>query len=226
MSARSTRLPRVSRVLITVVSVLSIVELAGFGGTYALYSRHYISTDNAQIDGDRLAIRAPISGEVTDWTAEDGAVVTRNQLVGRIRPVGAGPRTKHPVRSPGGGTVAINDVREGTYVAAGTMLAVAYDPASAYVTARVPDSAVGAVRPGQRVDISVDAYPDVPVTGVVLFVQSATSGSFTYLPPPGISDPSNPQRVDQYVPVRIALTATGGIPLTPGLNVTVHIHRN
>jgi multidrug resistance efflux pump len=222
---RTQRLPRASRILFAVVAVLSVLEIAAFGGTYLGYSRHYVSTDNAQVDGDQLVIRAPISGSLTDWSADPGEAITPNEAVGRIEPDGSGPRPKHPIRSPGAGVIAVNDVHEGDYVNAGTELAVAFDPASVYVTARVPDTEVGDVRPGQQVDVSLDAYPGVPVHGVVQFVQSSTASSFTYLPPPGTADPANPQRVDQYVPVHVTITDSGGAQLTPGLNATVHIHK-
>jgi hypothetical protein len=50
------------------------------------------------------------------------------------------------------------------------------------------------------------------------------AGSFSFFPGPD-TDPSNPQKVDQYISVKIEFTSTDGIPVTPGMSVTVHIHK-
>jgi multidrug resistance efflux pump len=218
-------LPKVSRNLFVLVAVLAFLESAAFGGTYFLNTRYYVSTDNAQVDGDQIQINAPASGTVTRWSIAQGQTVTRNQVLGRIQLVGSGPQVEQPVRSPGAGMVAVDDVTDGSYVTAGAELATAYNPASVYITARIEDTDMSEVHQGALVDISVDAYPQAAVTGVVSSIQESVASNFTYLPPPGSADPSNPRRVDQYVPVRIALTSTGGAQLLPGMNVTVHIHK-
>ena len=218
-------LPKVSRNLFLLVAVLAILETAAIGGNYYLNTRHFVSTDNAQVDGDQIRINAPSTGLVTRWDLTEGQTIERNQIVGRVRAVGGGAQVERPVRAPGHGTVAVNDVTEGSYVTAGTELATAFDPSTVYVTARVDDTDMGEVHQGALVDIDVDAYPKAGVTGIISTIQKSVASNFTYLPPPGSTDPSNPRRVDQYVPVKIALTATGGARLVPGMNVTVHIRK-
>jgi hypothetical protein len=39
------------------------------------------------------------------------------------------------------------------------------------------------------------------------------------------ADPQNPQKVDQYIPVRILFTGAGVARVAPGQSVTVHIHK-
>jgi multidrug resistance efflux pump len=218
-------LPRVSRNLFIVVAVLALFEIAGIGGNYYLNTRHFVTTDNAQVDGDQIKINAPSTGLVTRWDIGEGQTVERNQVVGRIRMIGSGAQVERPVRSPGAGMVAVNDVTDGSYVSAGTELATAYNPASVYITARIDDTDIGEVHQGALVDVSVDAFPKATVTGIITSIKQSVASNFTYLPPPGSADPSNPRRVDQYVPVHVALTATGGVRLVPGMNVTVHIHK-
>lgn len=219
-------LPRISRNLFILVAVLAILETAAIGGNYYLNTRHFVSTDNAQVDGDQIRINAPATGLVTRWDLSEGQTVERNQIVGRVRGVGGGAQVEHPVRAPGEGMVAVNDITEGSYVTEGTELATAFDPSTIYVTARVDDTDMDQVHQGALVDISVDAYPKASVTGIISVIQKSVASNFTYLPPPGSADPSNPRRVDQYVPVKIALTGTDGVRLAPGMNVTVHIHKN
>jgi multidrug resistance efflux pump len=55
---------------------------------------------------------------------------------------------------------------------------------------------------GNPVDITVDAYPHTPVDGIVTEIQAGTAGRFTIWPNPD-TDPTNPQKVDQYVPLKI-----------------------
>jgi hypothetical protein len=36
-------------------------------------TRHYVSTDNAQVDGDQIMINGPATGLVTDWSIGEGS---------------------------------------------------------------------------------------------------------------------------------------------------------
>jgi multidrug resistance efflux pump len=128
------------------------------------------------------------------------------------------------VKSPGAGVIAVNTVVDGQYISAGVTLAVAYDPSSIYITARVKEDDIAGVHVGQLADISVDAYPGRPVLGTVTEIQAATAGQFAEWPGAD-TDPTNPQKVDQYVPVRIAITNADGVRLMPGMSVDVHIER-
>ncbi|HEY1966968.1 MAG TPA: hypothetical protein VGH89_03400, partial [Pseudonocardia sp.] len=80
------------------------------------------------------------------------------------------------------------------------------------------------VHPGAAVDISVDAFPGEPMTGIVQEVQGSSAGAFSLFPQDNTS--GNFQKVTQVIPVKIELTNTDGEQLVPGMNVTVHIHKN
>jgi multidrug resistance efflux pump len=218
------RLKRSTKIALVVIAMVSVLEALAFAGTYFGYSRHYVSTDNAQVDGDRIPINAPVAGTVTDWLIDEGSVVRENQVVGRIQGVGSGAQPKRTVRAPRAGTIAVNTVVAGQYVPQGTMLATAYDPDSIYITARVAEHDIADVHIGQQVDVSVDAYPGTPVLGLVTQVEAAAAGQFT-LWPSSDTDPTNPQRVDQYIPVRISVTNGNGLRLLPGMNVVAKIRR-
>ncbi|MDT7673900.1 MAG: hypothetical protein QOD82_1802 [Pseudonocardiales bacterium] len=219
------RWKRSTKIGLVAIAVVTLLEAAAFSATYYFGTRRYVSTDNAQVDGDKVDINAPSTGILTNWTATEGTTVHTDQILGRIKGVGAGAQPQRTIKSPGNGTVAINNSVNGEVVTAGTELATAYNFNDIYVTARVAETDIGDVRPGQTVDISVDASPSAPVTGVVYEIQNSAAGPFTIFPSPD-TDPSNPQKVDQYVPVKIKFTNTGGAPLAPGMNVTVHIHKN
>jgi multidrug resistance efflux pump len=217
-------LKRSTKIAFTVIALVCALEALAFSGTYFLYSSHYVSTDNAQVDGDQININAPSTGAVTGWSISQGSTLRKNEIVGSIKGMGSGAQPQRPVKSPGIGTVAVNTVVDGQYVTAGTTLAVAYDPSSIYITARVKEDDISGVHLGQLADISVDAYPDTPVLGTVTEIQAGTAGQFAEWPGAD-TDPSNPQKVDQYVPVKISITNSNGVRLLPGMSVVAHINR-
>lgn len=218
--------PRGSRKkrLIIIAVVVAVLALAGGGGYYFHYSSQFVSTDNAQVDGDKIDINAPTTGTLTDWTLNQGSTVHTGQVVGRIEILGSFAQPQMTIKSPGDGTVAVNNGINGSYVTAGTELATAYDFAKIYVTARVDETDIDDVHPGQLVDMDVDAYPGTPVTGTVEEIQGAAAGVFSLFPQSNSS--GNFQKVTQVIPVKIALTNTNGAALVPGMNVTVHIHKS
>jgi multidrug resistance efflux pump len=220
----SGRLNRATKIMFSAVALVTVLEVLAFSGTYFLYSSHYVSTDNAQVDGDQIDINAPTTGSVTGWSIGQGSTLRKNEVVGSIKGIGSGAQPQRPVKSPGIGTVAVNTVVDGQYVTSGTTLAVAYDPNSIYITARVNEKDVSGVRLGQLANISVDAYPGTPVLGTVVEIQAGTAGQFAEWPGTD-TDPTNPQRVDQYVPVKISITNSNGVRLLPGMSVVAHIDR-
>lgn len=142
--------------LIVAGIVLGVIAVAG-GIAYFMYTNQFVTTDNAQVDGDQIQINAPATGTVADWKATQGSQVRRNQPVGRIQMQGSGAQPQQIIRAPGDGTIASNPTVEGQWVTAGTNLATAYNGNGIYVTARVDETDVADVRVGAPVDIDVDA---------------------------------------------------------------------
>ncbi|HET9117740.1 MAG TPA: efflux RND transporter periplasmic adaptor subunit [Pseudonocardiaceae bacterium] len=218
------RLKRSTRIALIVILVLALIAAAGFATSYFLNARNYVTTDNAQIDGDKIAINAPASGTLLDWSATQGAALSKDQIVGRIEMDGGFNKPQKTIKAPGVGTVAVDNGIVGTYVTAGTQLAVAYDLDKIFVTARVDETDVKAVHPGQVVDVSVDAYPHTPLTGRVREIQGGAAAVFSLFPQSNSG--GNFQKVTQVIPVKIGLDNVQNLDLVPGMNVTVHIHKN
>jgi multidrug resistance efflux pump len=210
---------------IALIAILAIAVLAGGGITawYFIDAQNYVTTDNAQVDGDKISVNAPTSGTVIDWRASQGAQLEQDHVVGRIRIQGAFVQPEMPVRAPANGTVAVNNAVEGTYVTAGTELAVAYDFSKIFVTARVDETDIDDVRPGQVVDIDVDAFPGHTFRGTVREVQGGAAGVFSVFPESNTS--GNFQKVTQVIPVKIDIENPDGLGIVPGMNVTVKIHK-
>jgi len=212
-----------TRKALIVIGVVAVLMTLGLVYNYVIEGRKYVSTDNAQIDGEQISVNAPSSGTLTEWTATQGTQLHRDRVVGRIRIQGGFVQPQQPIRAPEDGTVVIDDGVEGAFVTAGTPLAIAYDLSKVYVTARVDETDVDDVRLGQTVDIDVDAFPDAELTGTVREIQGGAAGEFS--PFPRSNTAGNYQKVTQVIPVKIALDDTQGLALVPGMNVTVKIHK-
>jgi multidrug resistance efflux pump len=216
---------RSTKISLAAWSVAVLLQIAAFGVTYLRYSSPYVTTSNAQVDGTQVPIIAPVAGTLTRWDIGQGSVVSPGQAVGRIRQDGPGfSRPEKIIRSPGHGQVAIDMAQQGQWVSTGTTLALAFE-SDTYVTARVPTDIINDVHLGAPVDLSVDGYPHATITGVVSEIQSSAASQFDFYPSPD-QNTQNPQRIKEWVPVKITFTATDGAPILPGLNVTARIHKD
>jgi membrane fusion protein, multidrug efflux system len=128
------------------------------------------------------------------------------------------------VKAPFDGVVGNKAVQPGQYVQTGTRLLALVPLDSAYVEANFKETQLGALRPGQRVTISVDAYSERPIEGSVESFAPASGSQFSLLPPENAT--GNFTKIVQRVPVRIKVppeVARAGI-LRPGLSVVVEVH--
>src|SRR5882757_3422606 len=119
------KMKRSRRLMLIVLAVVLVLGVGGGGGAYLVNASHYVSTDNAQVDGDKVDINAPATGTLEDWNGEQGTSVSNDQVIGRVQIQGTGPQ--ETIKSPGNGTVAVNNVVDGQWVTAGTELATAYE---------------------------------------------------------------------------------------------------
>lgn len=129
------------------------------------------------------------------------------------------------VKAPESGYVTHRSVEAGSYVQIGQSL-LAIVPAHVWVVANFKETQLTHMRPGQPVDISVDAYPQLKFKGHVDSIQSGTGPRFSLLPPENAS--GNYVKVVQRVPVKIVLD---GLPndhvvLGPGMSVVPEVRVN
>jgi membrane fusion protein (multidrug efflux system) len=122
------------------------------------------------------------------------------------------------------GVVGNKAVQPGQYVQTGTRLLALVPLDSAYVEANFKETQLGALKPRQRVSISVDAYSDKKIEGSVESFAPASGSQFSLLPPENAT--GNFTKIVQRVPVRIKVppeVARAGL-LRPGLSVVVEVH--
>jgi membrane fusion protein (multidrug efflux system) len=128
------------------------------------------------------------------------------------------------IRAPFDGVVGNKAVEIGQFEQPGARLMALVALDSAYVDANFKETQLGDLRPGQRVDVAVDALDGRVVSGVVKSLAPASGAQFALIPPDNAT--GNFTKVVQRIPVRIALdpaaTKDGG--LRPGLSVVVAVH--
>jgi len=103
--------------------------------------------------------------------------------------------------APASGLLSRLSAREGQLVQIGQQI-VSVVPTATYVLANFKETQVGRMRPGQRVEISVDAYPGRTFEGKIDSTSPGTGARFSMLPPDNAS--GNFVKVVQRVPVKIA----------------------
>jgi multidrug resistance efflux pump len=223
-SVRRRPLKRATRIRLLVILVIAVLAAAAFGVYYIFNTSNYVTTDNAQVDGNQISINAPATGTLINWRGQQGTELHKNAPVGRIEIQSGYVQPQLVIRSPADGTVAVDNGVEGSFVTAGTQLAIAYDSSGVFVTARVKETDIDRVQVGRAVDISVDAFPGEHLTGIVAEVKTGAAGVFSLFPQSNTS--GNFQKVTQVIPVKITINDRKNLPLVPGMNATVKIHRS
>jgi hypothetical protein len=79
------RLKRSTRIALVVILIMAVIAGAGFGVSYFLNASNYVSTDNAQIDGNKTMINAPASGRLEDWRISQGSTVQQTKSLAASR---------------------------------------------------------------------------------------------------------------------------------------------
>jgi membrane fusion protein (multidrug efflux system) len=112
-------------------------------------------------------------------------------------------------------------VHEGQLVQAGQQI-VSVVPNATYVLANFKETQVGLMRPGQKVEISVDAYPGRTFQGKLDSTSPGTGARFSMLPPDNAS--GNFVKVVQRVPVKITwVDVPSDVKLSAGLSADVTV---
>lgn len=131
------------------------------------------------------------------------------------------------VTAPCSGIVTKRVVQQGNLVSASQNLCAIVQTEALWVTANLKENQLESVKVGQPVDIEIDAFPDIHLTGTVNSFGGATGAKFSLLPPDNAS--GNFVKIVQRIPLRIALdksTAANlpkGVSLIPGLSAFVKI---
>ena len=122
------------------------------------------------------------------------------------------------VYAPENGRITRKSVEPGDYVQVGQSL-LALVPSGIYVTANYKENQVGLMRPGQPVEVEVDALGGRKFEGHIDSIQMGSGAAFSLLPPENAT--GNYVKVVQRIPVKILFDKAPdvGLPIGPGESV-------
>ncbi|HZU98878.1 MAG TPA: HlyD family secretion protein [Planctomycetota bacterium] len=121
------------------------------------------------------------------------------------------------IRAPQSGQIARKSVEPGAFVQVGQTL-FALVPQEKWVVANFKETQLTHMRPGQKAEIRIDAYPGRAFAGHVDSLQVGTGARFSLLPPENAT--GNYVKVVQRVPVKLVFDELPeGIVLAPGMSV-------
>jgi membrane fusion protein (multidrug efflux system) len=126
------------------------------------------------------------------------------------------------VRAPMDGVVEnADDLLVGKMAVTGIGMMSLVHSQAAWVEANFKEKDVGRMVPGQRAEITVDAYPGVKFPAHVQSIGAGTGSEFSLLPAQNAN--GNWVKVTQRVPVRIAFNSTPSKPMIAGLSVNATV---
>ena len=129
------------------------------------------------------------------------------------------------IMAPFDGIVTRRTVQAGQYISTGQTLCAVVDTKHIWVTANFKETQLSSIRPGQEVEIKVDAIPGLTAKGKIESFTGATGARFSLLPADNAT--GNFIKITQRFPVRISMDFFGAqnIPtgLYPGLSAFVKV---
>lgn len=224
---------------IMLLVLLAIIAGAGLIAAYFAYnSYYYVSTDDARISADIVTVAPQISGRVVAWDVKEGDMVEKDSRLGFLDASGimttaessitafnqsAGSSAiKSEVAAPISGRVIQVKARTGMSVSPGQTLAMIANVKDLYISANLEETVITKIKPGQRVDIKIDAFPGQTFSGRVDSIGDAATSVFSLLPVQ--SSNGNFTKVTQVIPVKIRFPELSRLETKLGMNVNVRIH--
>ncbi len=127
------------------------------------------------------------------------------------------------VKAPASGVTSKKNIQVGQLVQAGQTLFSIVNDSSIYITANFKETQLDKIHNGEKVQVEVDAYPEMKITGSVYNFSPATGAKFSLLPPDNAT--GNFVKVVQRVPVKIKISGSKEDmdKLRPGMSVNVSV---
>lgn len=220
------------------VIILALIGGAGVGG-YFIYDYYYFfSTDNAQVTANMITVIPEVTGKIQSWNVKEGDYVKTGQVLGHqdvselisssaintaaLSSSADSIASKADIKSPIDGKIVQSEIVKGEVVSPSLTVATIADTSNIYINANVEETSILKIKTGQKVDISIDAYPGKHFTGYVQSIGEATQSTFSAVS--SISTSGTFSKVTQLIPVKISIADNENLRLLLGLNATVKIH--
>jgi multidrug resistance efflux pump len=208
--------------------VLAVVIVGGGLGAIYYYRQvsTYITTEDAKVQGELRAIGSLAPGKLIEWNYKEGDAFRKGDVLGIVETTparGNVAATTQDIVAPDNGTIIQTSAVKDQTVAAGASLLMSADLSQLYVTANIQETELTDVKVGNKVTLTIDAFPGSNFTGRIEKIGFGTNSSFSLMPASNTS--GNFTKVVQRVPVKIALDDYQNKRLIPGLNALVKIER-
>jgi membrane fusion protein (multidrug efflux system) len=131
------------------------------------------------------------------------------------------------ITSPMTGVVSKRWALVGDVVQPGQPIFAVYDLKNIWVTANLEETSLGALSSSNKVEITIDSYPDVKFSGRVFQIGSNTASQFSLIPQNNAS--GNFTKITQRVPVKISIERNTSIDpkqrvdLLPGMSAEIKV---
>ncbi|MDF2877938.1 MAG: multidrug resistance efflux pump [Clostridia bacterium] len=191
--------------------------IAGIGGIYYSYyqDKNYLVTDNAKITAKMVTITSAYTGQLKEWYVKEGDLIEKNTELGV-------QENAMPIKAPIKGEIVRSNVIVDQVIAPGMELAVIADADNTYIGANIEETSISKIVEGQKVDVKIDAYPELAFSGYIKEIGAATPAAFSQTM--SFNTSGTYTKVTQLIPVKIALYSDNERPLILGMNAKVKIH--
>ena len=132
--------------------------------------------------------------------------------------------TRSEIHAPISGLVGQRAARNGQYVQAGAYLLSIVPDQDIWIQANFKETQIGHMQPGQKAELTFDAYGDTPIEARVDSLFAASGAQFSLLPPDNAT--GNFTKVVQRIPVKLTFAADNPLKgkIRPGMSVTVKVN--
>ena len=198
--------------------ILSIV------GWYWYQGEHYVTTEDARVAANLVVISPEIGGKIVEWNIKEGDMVRTGDVLGRqdlgttlssgtinistMGTVGGIAAEKASIKTPISGQVIRSSAVLGQMAVPGSNLAVVADTDQLYISANIEEDHIARVVLGQKVELTIDAFPGVNFQGRVETIGRATTATFSLLPTQQVL-------LDMFRLLDGSLAPGSGLPLAP-----------
>ncbi|WP_299493237.1 HlyD family secretion protein [uncultured Shewanella sp.] len=131
------------------------------------------------------------------------------------------------IRAPFSGVIGKRGALSGQYVQPGQALYSLVPDGAVWITANFKETQIQHMKPGQSVQVNLDAFPDKTFTGVIESLSPASGAKFSLLPAENAT--GNFTKIVQRIPVKIRLNMDSHIlsgeasKIVPGLSAVVSV---
>lgn len=131
------------------------------------------------------------------------------------------------ITAPCNGTTSAKNINEGELLMPGMRLLTIVDDSQLWVIANFRESQIEGIKPGSKVDITVDAFHGEKFYGEVTAVADATGAQYSPMAPDNAT--GNFVKIEQRIPVKIVFTEENDpallARLSSGMNVECKVRR-